>query len=83
MQLAAYCLLVEDATGQAPPYGVLRYADTSFRLDYTPAVRDELLEILDEMHDTLEDDDCERSHNEPRRCIACGFRDVCDEALVE
>ena len=27
MQLAAYCLLVEETIGTAPPYGLLRYAE--------------------------------------------------------
>ncbi len=83
MQLAAYCLLVEEHTGIAPPYGLLRYATVSFRLKYTPAVRDTLLATLEEMRDLLDEDDCPRSHDEPRRCAACGFLAVCDEALVE
>lgn len=39
MQLAAYCLLVEETTGHTPPCGYLRYANATFRLSYTPAVR--------------------------------------------
>jgi len=27
-------------------------------------------------------DDVARSHNQPGKCAACGFRNVCDEALV-
>jgi CRISPR-associated exonuclease Cas4 len=83
MQLAAYCLLVEESTGQAPPYGLLRYADHTFRLAYTPAVRAELLALLDEMRDLLDAPDCARSHDEPRRCAGCGFAPVCDEALSD
>jgi CRISPR-associated exonuclease Cas4 len=83
MQLAAYCLLVEAAMGQPPPYGILRYAEVSFRLDYTPAVREELLTILDDMREELQEPDCERSHDEPRRCAGCGFLEMCDDALVE
>lgn len=83
MQLAAYCLLVEEALEQAPPYGLLRYAETTFRLDYTPAVRSKLLALLDDMRETLEADDCARSHADPRRCRGCGFFEMCDEALVD
>jgi CRISPR-associated exonuclease Cas4 len=83
MQLAAYCLLVEEALKQTPPYGILRYAGASFRLNYTPAVREELLMLLDDMRETLQDPDCERSHDEPPRCAGCGFLEMCDEALVE
>lgn len=81
MQLAAYCLLLEEQNGQAPPYGLLRYAENSFRLRYTPGVRETLLELLDEMRDLLDADDCARSHDEARRCAGCGFFAMCDEAL--
>jgi CRISPR-associated exonuclease Cas4 len=83
MQLAAYCLLIEETTGRAPPYGLLRYAEASFRLDYTPQVRDQLLAILVDMQEALADDDCARSHDDPRRCAGCGFRDICEESLVD
>lgn len=82
MQLAAYCLLVEETTGRAPPYGLLRYAEASFRLDYTDAVRDELLDILDTMRELLDEDDAERSHDEAARCAGCGFRDSCEDSLA-
>ncbi|HEX9371162.1 MAG TPA: CRISPR-associated protein Cas4 [Roseiflexaceae bacterium] len=82
MQLAAYCLLVEETSGVAPPYGLLRYAERTFRLDYTERIRDELLATLDEMRADLQDEDCDRSHDEPRRCAACGFYDQCEQALA-
>lgn len=82
MQLAAYCLLVEEQFGQAPPYGLLRYADATFRLDYTATVRTELLSILADMHDLLDADDVERDHEEAQRCNACGFRTMCEDSLA-
>lgn len=83
MQLAAYCLLIEETTGQAPPYGLLRYAQHTFRLDYTAWVRDELLALLDEMRELLDVDDCARNHDQPQRCRACGLYQQCDDALDE
>lgn len=82
MQLAAYCLLVEESSGRAPPYGLLRYANQTFRLDYTPAVRRQLLNLIEEMRALLDEDACERSHDDPRRCAGCGFIEICDDALV-
>lgn len=82
MQLAAYCLLVEETSGSAPPYGLLRYAERTFRLDYTPAVRASLLATLAEMRDLLDADDAERSHDERRRCAGCGFAESCEESLA-
>jgi CRISPR-associated exonuclease Cas4 len=81
MQLAAYCVLVEETSGVAPPYGLLRYAERTFRLDYTPQTRETLLAILDEMREDLDYDDCDRSHDEARRCAACGFFEQCEQAL--
>jgi CRISPR-associated exonuclease Cas4 len=82
MQLAAYCLLVEESSGQAPPYGILRYAEASFRLPYTPEVRAELIAILDEMRELLDADDAERSHSDRGRCAGCGFAEQCEDSLA-
>lgn len=82
MQLAAYCLLVEESSGRAPPYGLLRYANKTFRLQYTAAVRTELLTIIDEMRDQFEADAVERSHTQPARCAGCGLRTICEDSLV-
>ncbi len=81
MQLAAYCLLVEDTTGRAPPYGLLRYATHTFRLEYTPAIRAELLVILEDMRADRFADDVPRSHDQPARCRGCGFYTQCDDRL--
>ncbi|NJN16041.1 MAG: CRISPR-associated protein Cas4 [Oscillochloris sp.] len=82
LQLAAYCLLVEEHTNNPPPYGILRYAEHSFRLNYTDALRDEVIAILDEMRGLLDAEDAARSHDERRRCAGCGFATQCDESLV-
>jgi CRISPR-associated exonuclease Cas4 len=81
LQLAAYCLLVEDAKGQAPSHGLIRYADAVFEVDYTPALRRELLGLLDAMRRSHRGD-VSRSHNEARRCAGCGYRPACDQSLV-
>lgn len=81
MQLAAYCLLVEESSGTAPPYGLLRYADRTFRLEYTSVVRERLIDILEDMRLLLDADECDRSHADPWRCRSCGFYEECDEAL--
>ncbi|WP_245863088.1 CRISPR-associated protein Cas4 [Candidatus Viridilinea mediisalina] len=81
MQLAAYCLLVEEHYGETPPYGLLRYADNTFRCPYTPAIRAQLLATIENMRELLEAEAVARSHNAPARCAGCGLRDECDEAL--
>lgn len=81
LQLAAYCLLIAETSDHPPPYGLLRYANHTFRLDYTPAVEAELLAVLDDMRAGLRAQTEHRSHNDPARCAACSFATQCDEAL--
>ncbi len=81
MQLAAYCLLVEDTTGRRPPYGLLRYADTTFRVSFNNQRRDELIDILHDMHTTTADDFIPRSHDQPERCRGCGYANRCEQSL--
>lgn len=81
MQLAAYCLLIEDTTGRAPSYGLLRYAEQTFKLPYTPALRSELLALLEEMRQNRNAQDVERSHDSAARCRSCGFYSACDDRL--
>lgn len=80
-QLFAYCLLVERATGKRPPYGILRYRDRTFAVDYTPARQERLLEELDRMRAAEKRGAADRSHEEAGRCAKCGFRSVCDQKL--
>ena len=80
-QLAAYCLLVEEKYGQRPPYGIIRYSDRSFQIDFTAALEDALMEILGEMRQNSLTRSPHRSHEEPRRCAGCGYRDSCEERL--
>lgn len=82
MQLAAYCLLVEDQLGEPVPYGVVRYRDGEVRVDYTPDLRAALLELLGEMREARDAEEVHRSHEEPPRCAACSYRDACDESLA-
>jgi len=82
-QLAAYCLLVERSTGIRPPYGILHYsqAPRTFAVDYTPALEDELLDLLDEIRLQERRKQVDRSHDSPNRCAGCGFRGICDQRL--
>ncbi len=81
LQLAAYCLLVEECYGRRPPYGIIRYRDCAFEVDYTPGLEDELLATLEEMRADLAAGDGPRNHDEPARCRACGYRERCDQRL--
>ncbi len=82
LQLGAYCLLVEEALGRTPSHGLLKYANGVFRVDYTPGLRNAVLESVSAIRRDGLARDVEISHNEPRRCRACGVRDSCDERLA-
>lgn len=80
-QLAAYCALVEDQMNVRPPYGIIRYSDRTFQIDYTEALEDELMAILQEIRKEKLSITPLRSHDEPLRCAGCGFREICEERL--
>lgn len=83
LQLAAYCLLVEEQWHAAPTHGLIHYGeDATFRIDYTPALRAELLALLDEMRAAWTADDVPRSHAEPARCRRCGVAHACSDHLL-
>lgn len=82
LQLAAYCLLVAETSGRRPPYGLLRYADRTFRVPFTRELEEEVLALLAAMRKDLDADEVPRRHQDPRRCQRCGYRDVCDQALA-
>lgn len=82
MQLAAYCLLVEEQWQAAPAYGLIHYGEgATFRIDYTPALRAELLAVLEEMRVARVAGDVPRSHDEPARCQRCGVAHACEVRL--
>ena len=83
MQLASYCLLVEETLGEPVPFGVIRYRDRQLRVDYTDELRESLLSLLAEMRAARGDDDVHRSHDERPRCAACSYREICDESLAD
>jgi CRISPR-associated exonuclease Cas4 len=82
LQLAAYCLLVEECYGRQPPHGIIKYDDRTFEIDYTPGLEEELLEILEDIRVDLADGNVPRSHDDARRCRACGYREQCGESLA-
>jgi CRISPR-associated exonuclease Cas4 len=82
LQLAAYCLLVDEEFGQRPRYGYLKYQQQVFRVDYVQSLERELLQRLETMRHDAEADDVPVSHQEPRRCQFCGHREQCDQRLA-
>jgi len=81
LQLAAYCLLVEEQEGRRPPYAILKYGDRAFEVDYTSSLRAELLRVIDDIRRDLRARDVSRSHDQAARCSGCGYLQQCDQRL--
>lgn len=74
VQLWAYCLLLEEADGRPPAFGVLRYDDREIRVVWDAAARAELLAVrraVDRPYDG-------RATPSPGRCARCRWADRCD-----
>lgn len=81
MQLMAYGILVEQEFGTPPPYGLLKYRDRVFQIDFTDDLRAEFFETLHAMRADRRARTVSRSHADAARCRHCGYRDECDEKL--
>jgi CRISPR-associated exonuclease Cas4 len=82
-QILVHCLLVHETMQSPPPYGVIRYDDRTFEVDYTEQAVTALLELVDEMRGRRQADTIPaRSHDSRQRCYACRYRGECEESLV-
>jgi CRISPR-associated exonuclease Cas4 len=81
VQLAAYCLLLEETDPRFGGYGYLRYANRTFRIDFTDRVRQELLRTLEGMRADLAASDVLPNHHDPRRCARCMLVAVCGRVV--
>lgn len=81
LQLAAYCLLVEEAYGIRPSYGILQYRNGAFTVDFTYELEADLLDVLEAMREDSLAGEAFRNHEEPARCANCGFLEQCDQSL--
>lgn len=82
LQVAAYCLLIEEVTGKPPPYGLLKYPEHEHEIEYNGDLKKVLLEKLGEMRRLMETEDAHRNHNRPGKCLSCSRREVCPERLA-
>ncbi len=82
LQLAAYCLLVEEEFGVRPPYGLLRYDNATIRIPYNESLQRRLLDTLAAMREARAQGDARRDHQMPQKCLRCGQRDNCDQRLA-
>ncbi|MCI4335735.1 MAG: PD-(D/E)XK nuclease family protein [Thermoplasmata archaeon] len=75
VQVEAYCLLLEETTGRAPPFGVLRYSDgREWRMPWDSTARAEVLNLLDAVRRRYDG----HATPSPAKCARCPWQPSCD-----
>jgi len=82
LQIAAYCLLIEESTGKTPPYGLLKYPEQQHEIEYNEDLKKVLLEKLREMRKIMDTGEAHRNHNRPGKCKSCSRNDSCPEKII-
>jgi len=83
LQLAAYCLLVEENYKRPIRYGVIVYSDgVQHKIRFDRALRSDLLMTLEEMRSVLESGCPKRDHNQIQKCRSCSFGWICESSLA-
>ncbi|MDD4308637.1 MAG: CRISPR-associated protein Cas4, partial [Thermoplasmata archaeon] len=81
LQVAAYCVLLEEEFGTPPSHGILRYGHTQNVVDYDAALRDLVLLKLEEMREIMKTGNAHRNHSKPGKCSHCSRKSECPERL--
>ena len=82
LQLAAYCLLVEERYQTKVTRGRLQYLNRSIDVPFDDDLRGWLMRSLEAVDSASEFTVINRSHASPARCRGCRFRQGCGQALV-
>jgi CRISPR-associated exonuclease Cas4 len=81
LQLAAYCLLIEEAYSIRVPYGLLVYADgKQHQIKFDDALRSKVISMADEMRRCLKKSGVTKGNRFERRCLSCSVRGDCSQA---
>lgn len=83
LQLGAYLLALRSTKGVlAAPFGIVRYAATSFQVALTPGLEADVRRAVLAMRAGRSSSGVRRSHNSVARCRSCAMRLSCDQALA-
>jgi CRISPR-associated exonuclease Cas4 len=82
LQLAAYCLLIEENYDNQPRYGIIKYSEIEHEIEFDDGLKDILLSKLKEMRKVLETGEAHRNHKRESKCRFCSRRKICPEKLV-
>ncbi len=77
-QVLAYALLIRRVLGKHVPFAILRYPESTFRIEVTPQREADLLALLERMRRYQRlGRPPGRSHASASRCARCGFWAYC------
>jgi len=83
IQAVAYCALVEDQMRVSAPYALVIYAGHQVRrVDFTEERRKWLVDTIRQLECARERRRGNRNHEHRARCIRCGVRSNCNQALL-
>lgn len=82
LQLAAYCQILEDISGEFVPKGILVYNTVPYTIAFDQQLRFELESVMNQMRESLRDGLLVRNHQEPGRCKRCSLRRYCDNKVL-
>lgn len=81
LQVATYCLLLEEKTGKNVPYGILKYGAYQHVIEFDDALKNTLLQKIQEMREIADGKPAHRNHNRPNKCAGCSRKEICPERL--
>ncbi|MDD1734691.1 MAG: CRISPR-associated protein Cas4 [Methanothrix sp.] len=82
LQLAAYCLLIEENYHMDVPYGIIVYSDkVQHKIEFDELLRSDLLRTLKEMKSALKSHSLQRGHSQRQKCRSCSFSQSCKSRL--
>jgi len=82
LQISAYCLLLEEEYGKAPPFGILRYETVQHKIEYNEDLKNLLIKKLDEMRASMRSGEVHRNHDRKGKCDHCSRKQICPERLT-
>ncbi|GLV58893.1 hypothetical protein KDH_57210 [Dictyobacter sp. S3.2.2.5] len=77
LQVAAYCLILEEYSEDPPTHGILRYSDREFPIEYTPALRKKVLRHLKQMDLSSAEMPPALQKQKVAKCRACIYQPIC------
>ncbi len=80
IQMGVYFIILREMYPEKNiPFGVIKYANTNFRIENTKELRDLVIRRAEILRRTLSVPS--RSHDNPNKCVACKYHDICKERL--